>query len=307
MEVTMLVCTLVMTATSLVAVLPLLGVDLRIRGRSAQSAEVSGFPPGRKRLARVWIALALCILSACMSAFAAYYFFRPRIVEKVIEKPVEKIIEKLVPQECAKGQPVGLIPKQTDSHPPRAAIIGGKNTKMDHTTISGFPAGIDLSHTEQADLKDTKVSRTDTPAVGNVTQGSGSALSVNQQGGITAGTVNVDTPPLKLNWVTAPSAPTEKFAYAQRVTVTPNVAFNPVSFDIICDAEIKEVDPHGQMIRPDFGITAQNNRIGYVYYENPPLPPGAGLTVGVYSTNPFSIVDVKPAVIAPRRNTADGP
>ena len=37
------------------------------------------------------------------------------------------------------------------------------------------------------------------PALGSITQGAGSALSINQQGGITAGTINVGPPPLLIN------------------------------------------------------------------------------------------------------------
>ena len=131
-------------------------------------------------------------------------------------------------------------------------------------------------------------------------------MSNGQQGGITAGTINLGPPPLKLDWTAKPLT-SDKFQYAQQVTVTANVAFQPVSLVIECDQEIKDVAPSGIMFRPDFGITQQSNKIGYVYYESPSLAPGVKLSIGVFRTNPFSILDVRPAAITPRKNMADGP
>ena len=79
--------------------------------------------------------------------------------------------------------------------------------------------------------------------------------------------------------------------------VTPNVAFQPVSLAIICDQEIKEVAAYGMTVRPYFNLAADNNKMGLIYYEAPPLGPGVELTIHAFSDNPFKVVDVMPAKI----------
>lgn len=113
------------------------------------------------------------------------------------------------------------------------------------------------------------------------------------------------TPPLlKLHWTTSPLAASDNFQYRQAVTVTGNVALKPVSLIVVCNQEIKEVSPIGYMIRPDFGVTRQSNKIGLVYYENPPLAAGVRLTIMISAAYPFSVLDVRRAVIKPRKNAA---
>jgi len=132
--------------TGILTALPLLGFDIRILGRSAVATEAPSLD-GRK-IKKVWIALGLSILSICISCFAAYYFFRPRIVEK--------IVEKLVPQDCFK--PASTSQKEQKQRP-------------------------------------SVVARDNGVATGTINQGPASAFSQNQQGGITAGTVIVSSPP----------------------------------------------------------------------------------------------------------------
>jgi hypothetical protein len=96
---TILVCTVITTVFGAVSLLPLFGIDLRIRGRSEMSAEVLS-RSWHKRGARIWTSFGLCVLSATLSGGAFYYFFHPRIVVQVLEKPVDRIIEKTVPTEC---------------------------------------------------------------------------------------------------------------------------------------------------------------------------------------------------------------
>jgi hypothetical protein len=84
---------------------PLFGVDLR----------------GFKKPNRVWLSLGLSVLSVCLSSFAAYHFFRPRIEEKIVEKPIEKIVEKLVPQECPQPQTPAAVHTK-----PKADSVGGQ-------------------------------------------------------------------------------------------------------------------------------------------------------------------------------------
>jgi hypothetical protein len=114
----MLILTVLGALFSGVAVLPLIGVDIRIFGRSAMPAEVSASSLPVKKGKRVWLALGFTSLSLFLSAFAAYHFFRPRIVEKIVEKPVDRIVEKIVPGECPKETKPTVSPKTSKSLAP---------------------------------------------------------------------------------------------------------------------------------------------------------------------------------------------
>jgi hypothetical protein len=117
--------------------------------------------------------------------------------------------------------------------------------------------------------------------------------------------VNNGPPPLELKWTSEDAPATVEYPYAKTVVVRSNQIFSPVSLIVICSAEIKLVSPGGFMTRPDFGVTQQSNRIGYVYYESPPLAPGVPLSIGIAGQVPFKIEDVKPANIQPRKNVLD--
>jgi hypothetical protein len=53
---------------------------------------------------KIWPAFAMLIVSVCLSCGAFYYFFRPRVVEKIVEKPVDRVVQKTVQAECPKTQ-----------------------------------------------------------------------------------------------------------------------------------------------------------------------------------------------------------
>ncbi len=108
------------------------------------------------------IMLALVALSLGLTGYAFYRSLRPRVVEK----PVEKIVEKLVPQECPKC-PTAAI----DSHSKKTGKI-----VPEQPTPAQNQSGHDNTQT------------------GAITQGAGSALSFGQQGGVTAGTINLGKP-----------------------------------------------------------------------------------------------------------------
>jgi hypothetical protein len=95
---------------SVLTVLPLLGFDIRIRGRQT----VPPAPTESRRTRKAWFALALALVSLALSAGAFYYFLRPRVVERTVEKPVEK----LVPAPCPEPQAPGVKPTP-DTNPPR--------------------------------------------------------------------------------------------------------------------------------------------------------------------------------------------
>jgi len=120
---------------------------------------LEGIPHFRARQA--WTAIVVALISLGISAGAFYYFFRPRVVEKIVDKPVDRIVEKIVPAPCPVQQPGNA--KSSKPLSPTVSTSGGNS-----------------------------------PAVGSVTQGAGSAFSIGQQGGITAGTINYATPDRRL-------------------------------------------------------------------------------------------------------------
>jgi len=126
---------------------------------------------------------------------------------------------------------------------------------------------------------------------GSITQGPCSNLQLggsnNSQGG------NCEAPPLKLDWSVAAIPPTDGFSNSQMLSVKPNVDFHPVSFIIVCDQDIKAVNPGGVFFGyQSSGITKESNRVGYVYFDNPSLAAGVALQVVVSSDKQFKILNV---------------
>jgi len=140
---------------------------------------------------------------------------------------------------------------------------------------------------------------------GSITTGPCSIVQNGGTGNTAASTCT--PPPLKLAWTSRSLHSDNRFQYRNMVTVTANIAFQPVSLIVICDQEIKDISAAGLMYKPDFAVTQQSNKIGYVYYESPALAPGVDLAITVSSTNPFSVLDVRQEIIKPRKNVADGP
>jgi hypothetical protein len=118
-----------------------------------------------------WKLVIMLLLVGLSVAFSGYGFFRalrPKIVERVVEKPVEKIVEKVVPQECPP------VPSATLKH----------STKPKRSPQSDT-------------LKGKTVTKTDAPSEPPIKQdcgGGNCAASVGQQGGVTAGQINVNGP-----------------------------------------------------------------------------------------------------------------
>lgn len=113
------------------------------------------------RLKRIPLWLLLFVFTWSALGYDIYASHRaPKVVEKIIEKqvPVEKVVQK----EC----PPNVAPTPST-----------KPTKPQHSKPTVSTSG------------------TDSPAVGSITQAQGSALSFNQKGGITAGTIIGSIPP----------------------------------------------------------------------------------------------------------------
>ena len=113
MEIALLIGTYLAVLVGAVPALRELGFDVRIRGRQPIALEHPDFFR-QSRPWQAWFALALNIICLAFASFAAYHFFRPRLIEKTIEK----IVEKPVRQECPK-----CVTRTTTKQPePKAAI-----------------------------------------------------------------------------------------------------------------------------------------------------------------------------------------
>ena len=130
----------------------------------------------------------------------------------------------------------------------------------------------------------------------------GSAVSINQQGGITAGIVNLGPPPpppLEIKWrVSDTTGSSEKPHYETQVTITVNVKMSPVAVGILCDAPV-ETSHMGNKN----GLAASNvhqfseGNTAFIYFEGSALTPYDELYVTLQASQPFSVLAVKPALI----------
>lgn len=111
------------------------------------------------------------------------------------------------------------------------------------------PHSASMPHAKPSKKTKTKTPSTATssgnnsPAIGSISQGAGSALSVNQQGGITAGTVNLGPPPITikstvgpLTQVTDPAA-SNHLVFARLVTVQPSSNWSPIAVVVQADVD----------------------------------------------------------------------
>lgn len=118
MDVAILFLTALGVALAFITVLPLLGLDIRIFGRSEMATEVKVEKNGgRKKLWPVFVVLGINLL---ISTGAFCYFFRPRIVEKIVWKPVDRVVEKIVQTPCPKPT---LKSEKSTKHVPVAAPV----------------------------------------------------------------------------------------------------------------------------------------------------------------------------------------
>ena len=143
------------------------------------------------------------------------------------------------------------------------------------------------------------------PNVGPITQGPGSIAQVGGSGN--QATVNNfgSPPPPPLQWTISvkdvvPPVRSE-FKYQKEITVTPNVSWSPVSIAINCDAEIDLVDFNtrlgGAFTHVSAGLTKEDHKVGYVYFDSPAITPEVPLLIQVYSSNQFSVLSINRAKI----------
>src|SRR5579872_3211362 len=177
-----------------------------------------------------------------------------------------------------------LVDHTETPHPPPASNIeGAKETKAANTEEKLLPRP---HHAKAADKP--------TP-IPSVTQGPGSAFSVNQQGGITASNVFVTpTPPLQLKWTVRdmPSYRPET-PYQKEVAITTNTTYAPVSVAISCDSEIEKVWIVGLAMDLTMGVSQKT--IALIKYSSPALNPGETLRIEIAAKQPFAVQKVQQA------------
>jgi hypothetical protein len=155
MEIAMLILAAIAAVAGVITALPPLGVDIGIFGRPHMPLE--GIPHFRARQARIAIVVAL--ISLGISAGAFYYFFRPRVVEKIIEKPVDRIVEKSVPAPCPPAKTNGAkANKSTITTPtyavqnPTGSIVNQGSPNLGTQTVNNGPVPRHLSDITKEEL-----------------------------------------------------------------------------------------------------------------------------------------------------------
>jgi len=148
-------------------------------------------------------------------------------------------------------------------------------------------------------------------AVGAITQGAGSALSVNQQGGITAGTVNLGEthPDPHFNWTQEDSTPTsdEGVNPVTEVFITVDGMMYNAAFGAFCDRPCRAID----IIAVTSGVTEpkslrmQDDAVGYFLMAPNPLLPEGKLAMRVQSMDSQKVHIKQVVRINPKEIGAD--
>jgi hypothetical protein len=254
---------------AVLAVMPMLGFDIRIRGRQT----VPLAPTESKRTRKAWLALVLAILSLGLSGGAFYYFFRPRprVVEKIVEKQVDRIVEKVVERDCPKSAPVGKSKRSTPP-PTISQECQGGNCAISNGQQGGITAGLLLG----------------TPPV------------------VFSPEVKDVVPVADVDEAGRPIIPAG-FKYEKQVIVRVNEPYTPVSIGVICDAKLGKVRGvlAGRHIQwnPKSGIT-DDGKTAAIYFEGSPATTTNLIVVYIWADNPFSVLRVAQAEItvdAPKR------
>ncbi len=192
--------------------------------------------------------LFLVALSLSLATYGFLRAIRPKIVEK------EKIVEKLVPTDCPISR--SEKPSSKNSHGAKEIAAPAKPTAQPTPGIT---------------LKDSP----------------GSAVSYGQQGGVTAGTINLGPPPIQFRWrqerVTS-SKP--QLPYETKIAIFPSDNYTPVSLAIFCDVDVDKDEvqfdfgPNGSVIAGrDSGVTRDSNKIAYVKFGGTAMSPDVPLYV----------------------------
>jgi hypothetical protein len=207
------------------------------------------------------------------------------------------VIEAMLVLVCLFGWSVWPKKNQIAQNSPPQFQPSPKQTPLQNgPPISTVPQVTPAAPTRKPQRKTAPV----TPP-GTISQGPGSAMSFGQQGGITAGTVTVDAPPLNITATLAEqrkppdmSPALAKFAHFNTLTVTPNMQWQPVAFRFLCDQELKAVTVPGVSVGGDEdGISPENPKAGFVYRSE---SDGAHMpiVVDIYSDVDISNCETRP-------------
>jgi|SRR6266849_4229434 len=132
--------------------------------------------------------------------------------------------------------------------------------------------------------------------------GASCAQSSGQQGGITAGTINVGPPPLTFRW-TVKDVPSTKpdLAFEKQISVTASTLFTPVSIGVACDSDIESIDSqfegNGVYLNQRSGTDDNNKKMGFVSFDSPAMTPERPLFIWIWSKTPLKVLDVKRAIV----------
>jgi hypothetical protein len=145
-------------------------------------------------------------------------------------------------------------------------------------------------------------SQPSTPIKQECAPGASCAQSSGQQGGITAGTINVGPLPLTFRW-TVKDVPSTKpdLAFEKLITVTASTLFTPVSIGVMCDSDIEAIDSqfagNGVYMNQKGGTDDNNKEVGFVSFDSPAMTPERPLYIWIWSKMPLKVLDIKRAVV----------
>lgn len=270
-DATILVCAVVGTIAAVITVLPLFGLDLRLRGRSDKSNEISAYPKNRREK-RLWIAVALALVSVGLSCASFYRFERPRILErtteKIVEKPVDRIVEKVVQAEC---------PKSRTKVKPKSPSVS-ETTREPNTPFASSPP----------------------PPSQNCPNG----ICVGGENSGSATVNNFGPPPITFQWKTESMDSTKAgFPHKTMVTITPSDTYTPVSLAIVCDVELQQEvrfdfgTNASALLSPSSGVTLEDKKIAYVKFGGTAVTPDTPLFVYLWSKEPLQVLRIVQAKI----------
>jgi hypothetical protein len=91
------------------------------------------------------------------------------------------------------------------------------------------------------------------------------------------------------------------YKHEKDITVTPNIPWSPVSVAINCDAELGLVFGTtrlgGAFNHNSEGVSKEDKKVGYVYFDSPTITPEVPLIIKVFSNSPFSVLSINRAKI----------
>jgi hypothetical protein len=207
-----------------------------------------------------------------------------------------------------------------------AGILAKRSAMLDFDKLAPYPTWIKvlgtvivvglaaiaivLIWTKPAAKLVTETNRTEerkmdpTPDIPKANAGPQSGVSIGQQGGITAGTINLNVntmqPRVEGVNVSMQQIPSPKpdAPYAVEITVQVASSIQPFAIGVVCDQEIAQADFRviGVGAYTDVGtgyVTAYPKTSYYLRFGSPPVTPSSPLVITVMCRQPFKILSVE--------------